>query len=93
MEQPQTSTPDVIKCRWDAYKTTGKWYAGQEIDVPRSLMRQPSAAILAHVRDVQTQIDDRSFGGFHHVVRETDAQMADPAYTGFMHRLIFAQES
>lgn len=93
MEQSQTSTPTVIKCRWDAYKTTGKWYAGQEIDVPRSLMSQPSATILAHVRDVQTQVDGRSFGGFHHVVRETDAQTADPTYTGFMHRLIFAWES
>lgn len=91
MEQPQTSTPDVIKCRWDAYKTTGKWYAGQEIDIPSHLAGQPSAAVLAHIRTAQKQVSDGSFDSFHHVIRETDTQMADPAYTGFMHRLILAK--
>jgi hypothetical protein len=88
MEQLQTSTPDAIKCRWDAYKASGKWYAGQEIDIPASLVGQSSTLVLEYIRQQQTQLVPVGFMDFHHVIRETDAQAADPNYKGFMSRLM-----
>lgn len=88
MKQSQTSTLPVIKCRWDAYKSSGKWYAGQEIDLPGELQIQSSAAVREYIRTAQSQIVASAFDEYYHVIRETDAQSADPDYHGFMNRLL-----
>jgi hypothetical protein len=73
----------------DFYKTTGKWYAADVVDMENVEPWNDPLIIVQQIRKRQTALRD-GFEGYIAVLRDTPANFADPDYEKTWNMLIHA---
>lgn len=79
----------MIKARWESFKESGKWSYGGDIEVPDNFPLLTVTEQLQYISENQKEVVKSVItgGDYHITIRETDKQLEDPNYRGFVFRM------
>lgn len=81
----------MIEIRWDVFKPSGTWGYGGVVRISGRFNIWQREFLLAEIDGLQNEMQKGAITGgrWAVVIRETDAQMADPSYHGLFYTQLY----